>query len=306
MRASAIRCMAASKRSPLFAAAMFRHHVQIWDVEAGAVVNEFETVFSFGGPRLTLDPLGERCIAAAWKTGKHGGVACYETNTGKVIWHRQDLRQTQRVRFSPGGEAAWCVPDSGPTKLLDAANGKTLDALTGLTDIFDSEYSADLLVEKRKHNYILGKEKTLQIPRLTFAILDVAIGPKSLAISESGGPVRCIDSSTGTELWRQSPGKRIHFLRVWYRQIDGNFYGVLWDFQTDSFRSLVRLDASSGQQKVICQLNSWEEIYSKKSDRLVTSNGEVLDLSDGRLIHRLQFPQTDYPDRDETEELPTV
>jgi len=306
MRASATRCMAASIRSSRVAAAMFEHHVQIWNVETGTVVNEFETVFSFGGRRLALDPLGERCIAAAWNAGKHGGVACYEANTGKLIWHRQDLRQTQRVRFSPGGEAAWCVPDSGPTKLLNAANGKTLDALTGVRDIFDSEYSADLLLVKRKRDYILKKEKTLQIPRLTFAILDVAFGPQSLAISESGGPVRCIDSYTGTELWRQSPGKQIHFVRLWYRQIDRNFYGVLWDFQTGSFRSLVRLDANRGHQNVICQLNSWEEIYSTKSDRVVTSNGEVLDLSGGRLFHRLQFPQTDYPDRNETEELPTV
>ena len=130
MRASAISCRAPSKRSSRVAATRIEHHVQIWDVKTRAVVSEFETLFSFGGHRLTLDPLGERCIAAAWKAGKRGGVACYETNTGKLIWHRQDLRQTQRVRFSPRGEAAWCVPDSGATKLLDAANGKTPDALT--------------------------------------------------------------------------------------------------------------------------------------------------------------------------------
>ena len=306
MRASAIRCMAPSRRSSRVAAATFEHHVQIWDVETRAVVNEFETVFSFGGHRLTLDPLGERCIAAAWKAGKHGGVACYEANTGKLIWHRQDLRQTQRLRFSPGGEAAWCVPDSGPTKLLDAANGKTLDALTGVRDIFDSEYSEDLVLEKRKRDYILRKDKTRQIPRLTFAILDVAFGPHSLAISESGGPVRCIDFSTGTELWRQSPCKQIHFLRLWYRQTDRNFYGVQWDFQTGSFRSLVRLDSNSGEPNLICQLNSWEEVYCPKFDCVVTSNGEVLDLSDGRLLHRLQFPQTEYPDKNESMELPTV
>lgn len=306
MRASAIRCMAPSKRSSRFAAARYEHHVQIWDVKTRAVVNQFETLFSFGGHRLSLDPLGERCIAAAWEAGKRGGVACYETNTGKLIWHRQDLRQTQRVRFSPRGEDAWCVSDSGPTKLLDAANGKTLDALTGLGDIFDSEYSADLLLEKRKRDYVLKKEKTLQIPRLTFAVLDVAFSPQSLAISESGGPVRCIDSSTGTELWRQSPGKQIHYLRVWYRKTNRNFYGVQWDFQTGSFRSLVRLDANSGEPNVICQLNSWEEVYCPQSDCMVTSNGELLNLSDGSLLHRLQFPQTEYPDKNESVELPTV
>ena len=285
---------------------MFERRVQMWDVETGAMVNEFETVFSFGGHRLTLDSLGERCIAAAWKAGKRGGVACYEANTGRLIWHRQDLRQTQRVRFAPRGNAVWCVPDSGPTRLLDAASGKTLEALNGLRDIFDSEYSAELLLEKRKRDYMLRKEKTLQIRRLTFAILDVAFGPESVAISESGGPVRCIEPSSGSELWRQSPGKQTHFLRIWYRQIDRNFYGVLWDFQKGSFRSLVRLDGKSGVQNVIRQLDSWEEIYCRKSDRIVTSGGEVLGLPDGKFFRKLQFPQTEYPDGHERESLRTV
>ena len=306
MKASAVRCMAASNRSARVAAAFFERQVQIWDVEKAKCVNELETVFSFGGPRLSLDPPGERCIAAAWKAGTHGGVACYETNTGKLIWHRQDLRRTQRVRFSSEGETLWCVPDSGPTKLLDAASGKTLDALTGLRDIFDSEYSSDLLLEKRKRDYILRKEGTVQIPRLTFAILDVAFGPESLAMSEAGGPVRCINSSTGIELWRHSPGKHIHFLSLWYRQTDRNSYGVQWEFHKGSFRSLVRLDANSGEPAVICQLNSWDEVHCPKLDCIVTSSGAVLDLSDGRLLSGLQFPETDYAGRSKDPKLPTT
>jgi WD40 repeat protein len=304
MKASAIRCMAASKRSSRLATVASEGQVQIWDVETRELLQEFASVFSFGGNRLTLDPLGQRCIAAAWNPGRHGGVACYDANTGKLIWQRQDLRQTQRVRFSPGGEAAWCVPESGPAKLLDAASGKTLDVLIGLRDLFDSEYSAHLLLEKRKRDYILREERTVRIPRLTFAILDVAFGPRSLAISESGGPVRCIDSSTGVELWRRSLGQHVHFLRLWYRESDSNFYGVQWEFQTGSFRSLMQLDGNSGEPKVICQLNSWEEVYCAKFDCIITSSGEVRDLSDGRLLHRVQFPQADYPDRNESDEVP--
>jgi WD40 repeat protein len=298
--------MATSNRSSRVAAALFERQVQIWDAKKAKCVNEFETVFSFGGTRLTLDPLGERCIAAAWKAGEHGGVACYETNTGKLIWHRQDLRQTQRVRLSSDGETVRCVPDSGSTKLLEVASGKTIDALAGLKDIFDSEYSADLLLEKRKGHHILRKEKAVQIPRLTFAILDVTFSPQSLAISESGGPVRCINSSTGIELWRHSPGRHIHFLKLWYREMDRSFYGMQWEFQKGSFRSLVRLDANTGEPKVVCQLDSWEEVHCPKLDCIVTSGGAVLNLSDGKLLSRLKFPETDYPDRSKSSELPMV
>jgi hypothetical protein len=93
--------MAASNRSSRVAAAFFERQVQIWDAEKAKCLNEFETIFSFGGFRLALDPLGERCIAAVWQAGKRGAVARYETNTAKRIWHRQDLRKTQCVRFSP-------------------------------------------------------------------------------------------------------------------------------------------------------------------------------------------------------------
>jgi outer membrane protein assembly factor BamB len=306
MSASSIHNLATSNRSTRVAAAVFEKTVQIWDLKTRERINEFETVFRFGGSRLTLDPTGEKCVAAAWKKGKGGGVACYEAATGKVIWHRQDLRHTQRVRFSPDGIAVWCVQESSPTKLLDSANGKTLKSIVGLKNLFDSVYSPELLLEKRKRDYILRKDKPVKISRLTFAILDAAFGPHSLVISESGGSVRCIATSTGTELWRHSPVNGSHFLKLWYRPNDGNFYGVLWDFQEDIFRYLVRLKANSGEPGVLCQLNSWQEAHCSELDCIVTSRGDLIDLSAGSTLYRLNFPQRDYPDRKDVVELPMI
>lgn len=91
------------------------------------MVSDFDTVFSFGGNRLALDASGERCVAAGWTGGQRGGVACYEATTGKLIWHRPDLRQTQRLRFAVADATVWCVPESGPTNRLRAANRRTLE-----------------------------------------------------------------------------------------------------------------------------------------------------------------------------------
>ena len=276
---------------------MFERKVQIWDLDSRTEIKEFDTVFSFGGPRLTLNSSGERCVAASWKGGRHGGVACYEATTGKLIWHRPDLRQTQRLRFAATDATVWCVPESGPTKCLDPTDGRTLDTITGLQDIFDSEHSPDLLLEKRKRDYILKKSDSLQIPRLKFAILDAAFRVRSLAISEAGGSVRCIDSATGDELWRHSPGRYVHFLRLWYSHVDANFYGVQWEFQKGSFRSLVRFDGVSGENQTLCHLDSWEEAHCARLGCLLTSGGEMIGLSDGKVLHRLEFPQTDCADR---------
>jgi hypothetical protein len=73
-------------------------------------------------------------------------------------------------------------------------------------------------------------------------------------MSEAGGPVRCVDSSTGIELWETFIRLHIHSRKLWYRQTDRNLCGVQWEFQKGSFRSVVRLDANSGEPHVICQL----------------------------------------------------
>jgi WD40 repeat protein len=302
MKASAIRCLAASKKSARIAAALFERRIQIWDLESRTVVSDFDTVFSFGGNRLGLDSSGKRCVAAAWEGGQGGGVACYETTTGKQIWHRPDLRQSQRLRFSATDKAIWCVPDRGPTKCLDSGDGKTLYTMTELTDIFESEYSPDLFLERRKGDYILKNSENVKIPRLKFAILDAAFGPWSFAISEAGGPVRCMDSSTGQELWRHSPGSHLHFLRLWYCDTDESFYGVQCGLRYGSFRSFVRLNGASGESQTLCHLDSWEETYCARLGCLLTSDGEMTRLSDGRVFHRLQFPQKD--NRDKSDALP--
>src|ERR1700760_1749023 len=81
----------------------FKGAAQIWDWSNGRKLSEFPTVFD-GMRRHALSPEGEFYIAANWRKGKDGGVACYSTRTGDEIWHRSDLRQVQGIRFSPKGD----------------------------------------------------------------------------------------------------------------------------------------------------------------------------------------------------------
>jgi hypothetical protein len=295
MLASAISDLAVSSKSTRVAAAFSYRTVQIWDLTTRTLLREFETVFYFGGKRLTLDAGGQKCVTAGWNKGKRGGVACYETDTGKLIWHRQDLRHTQRVRFSANRNGFWCIPHSGRTRLLDSDDGRDIDSIGGLEDLYESEYSTDQLLEKRNRNrdYILQSGKARKIPRLTFAILDAVFGPQSLAISESGGPVRCFDFS-GIELWRFTPEQGSHFGALWFRKADKNFYGVLWNHEQGRFKHLARLDSATGEAQILSDLDSREDSYCAGLDCIVNSSGAVIDVSEGRLLHRLGFPQKEY------------
>lgn len=295
--ASAINEMAASSMSSRIAAALSYRTVQIWDLRSAERIAEFDTVFSFGGQRLAIGASGEHCVAAGWTRGVFGGVACYQSSSGKVLWHRTDLNEMSDVKFSLAGSNVWCVTD-GSTVLLDSLTGDTLDELSGLHNIYDSSYSDVRLLDKPKRNYTVRGKHDFTIPRLTFALLDAVIGPTSVCVSESGGLTRCVELLSGTELWRYDPGKWNHILRLWYRAADDAFYGVQWEYNKGSQRSLIRFEAQTGQIREVCDLNSsWAEAISPALDCVVTSAGSILALSDGRLLNCLRFPHRDYPDK---------
>jgi outer membrane protein assembly factor BamB len=297
MKSSAIRHLAVSPRSTKLAAGFSERMVQIWNLSTRKKIIEFETTLSFGGWRLALDPAGGLCATAAWEGGKRGGIACYEAESGRLVWKRPDIERTQRLRFSADGKSLWSVPETGPTRSLDSAKGITLDTLPALADICISPYSDDCLLVRRKRDYQLGKNKRICIPRLKFAVLDAAFSPDSLTVSEAGGPVRCFRLSTGIECWRYVPRVTTHFVKLWFRKADQNFYGVLWEYHRGSFRTLVCLDGKTGESKDMCHLNSWEEEYCIALDSIVTSGGEMIALSDGRQSDGLSFPTKDYPDK---------
>ena len=143
MWASAIRQLAAARNAPRVAAAFNEHTIQLWDLHTAELRSQFNTVFEFVGHRVALNPTGGLCVAAAWSMGKRGGVACYDALTGSRIWHRTDIRRTQRLRFSCEGESIWCGVEDGRLQRLDASTGATLDTRAGLRDVLDSAYSTN-------------------------------------------------------------------------------------------------------------------------------------------------------------------
>jgi len=180
--------------------------------------------------------------------------------------------------------------------LLDVLTGDTLEEISGFEEIYDSAYSDVRLLEQPKCNYIVRGKQDFTIPRLTFALLDAAIGPTSVCISESGGLTRCFELSSGTERWRYDPAKWNHLLRLWYRPADDAFYGVQWEYNRGCQRGLVRFEQQTGEVQEVCDLSSsWAEVVSSAMDCVVTSAGSVFTLSDGRLLNCLPFPQRDYP-----------
>jgi hypothetical protein len=183
---------------------------------------------------------------------------------------------------------------------------ETADARSGLTVelrdrtgecIYGPNENVLMVLSSGKSYLICHRGVEVLVPKLTFALLDAAFSATSVCITESGGPVRCIDCLTGDELWRHTPPVDSHALRLHYNRADGFFYGVVWHYEKGQFRHLVRFDSETGQNTLVRALDSWEEEFSEATQRLVTAGGDIIDLAGGDIVGKLAFPLIEYPDR---------
>jgi hypothetical protein len=205
--------------------------------------------------------------------GRRGGVSCYETKAGKLVWHRPELKQTQWVSFSPSGESIWWTPESGHTKRLFCRSGGPESMWEGSSQVFEDPYSKGLLVapRDRQREYIFRHSRPFRIQRCGFAVLDTASSSDSFCVSETAGPVRCFLSSDGQERWRYDPPEESHIVQIRFcENLDGS-YGVLHQFSPCRKRWLVRFEHRDGACTRVCDLQgSWDECFGERFDILVS------------------------------------
>jgi hypothetical protein len=293
MRASAIHELASASKSSLVAAAMSDGTVQVWDLGPGKKIGEMGTVFCAGGHRLALSPTGGRCVVANWNKGGRGGVACYDVSSGGIIWHRTDIRHTQRVRFSREGNSVWCGLDDGPLLRLRARSGETAEEMLEVDDIRDSPYSNNVWMDCGIRGFVVEGSSKFHLGRSTPHTMDAVFSPDALCLSEAGGPVRCFFARTGKELWRFVPTEGTHVVRLCYRDADRCFYGV--QLYCDSNRRFLVRFSANGERMKICRLSSWDETFGPRGDLVLTTAGDLVEVAEGNKVSRLRFPQTDYP-----------
>jgi hypothetical protein len=294
MRSSAIRILEAATHVPIIAAALFERTVQIWNWNTGERRCEFDTVTD-GPSHLSLSPSGECLVAANWRKGKHGGVACYSARTGEKLWHRLDIRRSGRVRFASNGVSIWCGIRGSPLQQLDALTGKTLASMRAVEEVLDSPYSDHCLVIRRQQIRIKGT-KDIIVPKLSFTVLDAAFSRDTLCLTEAGGVVRCIDLVLGLVRWRYVPPQSHHLIFLSYNHVDHCFYGTQWMYGRGGPYMLIRLQEGTGACTEVCRLNAYPDCCCFGDDIVVTSSGDVVSLQNGNTIRRLEFPQCDYPD----------
>lgn len=281
MQASAIRQLAAAESARFVAAGFFERKVQIWDLDARSLVSEFDTVLDFGGHRLALSPCGGCCLAASWKKGLRGGVACYEAATGRKVWHRTDIRHTKRLRLSLDGERIFCGLDDAPLHELLLCTGETLKRHRGVRDAIDLPCCFDALPAG-----------------LGLRFREGVVGDGHLCAIDDAGQVRCLDAPSGSERWQYVSPAGSHVIDLCFHASECAFYAIELVFNVPAQPRLIRLDSDSGRCNLVLKLGpqAWEVVFCSGGQQLVDSAGRIVDLKTGNTIGELAFPQTEYPD----------
>ena len=248
-----IRQLATSMSGKRIAAGEFERKVHIWDLSSWTRLCSFDTVLDCGGQRLAISTDGQHCVAGAYHIH---GVVNYTADNGKEVWHRKDLKKPQRIRFSLDDTRIYIDIQDRSYHILDRYTGETLLKLNGVKSIYESPCQPILLFSKKNKQMELRtvhNEKIATIPRATFTELDVTFGAGHVCISESGGPTRCFETSSGEEIWRYEEESK-HALKLSYDTEKNSFLAVFWNYQTGGNLKLLRIHADSGSSEVISQL----------------------------------------------------
>lgn len=297
MLASAINELAVSKNPQWIAAAYFEKIIQIWDLNSRRRINEFSTVFCSGAGNLALTDSAEILVAGLSRT--HGRVAAYEVPSGRTLWERK-FAYPRLLRLHPSGQSILCTKNNRSVIRLDVSTGTTLEVIDGFERYIEGPYGDILSVPSKKAEplNLIGRGGKSNISRLSFALLDARFSPHSVCLTEARGPVRCISCLDANLEWTFDPGTDCHVLRLHYSSGINAFFGVLLDLKKKGHgsRHLLRFDITSGKCERVCDLDSWEEVFLDATDQLITSTGEIRNLSDGAFVGKLAFPLREYPD----------
>ncbi len=142
---------------------------------------------------------------------------------------------------------------------------------------------------------LMSRGHTFNLGRFGY-VLDAQFSSHSICFTEANGPVRCFSCIDGKLKWQFDPGNTSYVVRLYYSEKMDAFWGILWNFDIGAVRHLVRFDVTNGASEQVCEFKSWEEIFLDKTGQLVTSAGEIRDLSNGKIVGQLYFPLREYPD----------
>jgi len=300
-----IRHIATSYDGKMMAAGEFTKHVHTWDMERREKVAEFDSVLEFGGSRLAISNNGQWCAAGAYDGASlaenryvGGSVALHDASSGKMLWQNKKIKRVQSLKFSMHWPELLLAGFSDqPLLVVDAENGSILRKIRGVRHVYESPHEAIQFRESDSDYALFDSKNDREIGRLKRHIfsstLDVSFSETYVLVSEAAGPVTCYELRSCSQVWQHLPEEGHHLLEVQYNEKTSEFVAVDLQYEKGSGSALVWLDETTGlvKRKVLLSGTPWVTGFAARGTLLITSDGILIDTSNGKEIANLSFPR---------------
>jgi outer membrane protein assembly factor BamB len=225
--------------------------VRLFNITEQRFVIDLFTHKDSGGVSVAMSSDDRHCFLGTYYSW---GLACFDVSTGQMVWKRDDLKRFYGLAFSKAQQCLFGYFDGKSALRIDPKTGETIETFKTVKNISASPFD-DAVLFGDGHRFTLRKsdgEKIWSVPRESFAVLNIAWSPETVAISEVGSErrdgtkagIRCF-SLHGKLLWRYE-GRKHHVSPIMYKPSSHQYVGV--DFTAGvSDAILVHWDEQTGQ-----------------------------------------------------------
>jgi WD40 repeat protein len=273
-----------NRAGTILAFGAYEHTVVLWDLQTFSRQRTLETTFDCS---LALNDDGSILYTTAvrWK-----GVAAYCTSDGSELWRRTDLGG-RLIRISKDQRLLYCFGKKS-CETLNRLTGKSKRLFRGVHDLWECPTDEILFLEKKGRFDIQNSETKAprKVARCSFGTLDVAFSSDRIFVSESGGPLRCLDLHSGKEVWRHVPPANEHYLQIAFSTSTHRLVTVRWNYSCGGPYQLFHFRPESGDHSHVADVESdGDVLFCLDGTVLVSRKGRVYDATTGALLTTLPF-----------------
>lgn len=266
----------------LFVTAEFVKRVSIWSLEKMEKIADVDTTLDSGGSRLVLIPTDKEPIVVTGAYVRYG-VSAYSLN-GKKLWERKDLKKPQYIKFlKNAGEV--CVGigfDGKPFHILNVDTGDTIKLYKGVRNIFTNRDDTSWITVSNTDIKLIDMDNEVERWSRNTAILSVGFSKEKILINTSYTLI-CYDH-IGNENWRYNcPDEHIIHNVCWNTRRKCWLF-ILWNNINGGPKYLCKVDENGSLISKEELGEIWEYAFSGDGQLLITSDGEVIDTHNLRVV----------------------
>lgn len=266
----------------LFVTAEFEKRVSLWSLKSMEKISVIDTTLDSGGNRLCLIPTDQEPIVVTGAYTRYG-INAYNLN-GKKLWERKDLKKSQYIKsLKIGGEE--CVGigfDEKPFHFLNVHTGDTIKLYKGVRDIFTNQDDTLWITVSDRDIKLIDTDKEVARLRKNTDFLSAGFSDEKILINISHSLI-CYDN-IGNENWRYNCPEEHIFHNVCWNTKRKYWLFILWNYINGGPKYLCKVDENGSLISKDELGEIWEYAFSGDGQLLITSDGEVIDTHNLRVV----------------------